>query len=666
MLEGRYDPALVLISLLVAVFASYTALGLAGRVHQGDARAARWWIAGGAFAMGTGIWSMHFVGMLAFRLPIALGYDFAITFVSWLIPIGASALALWQIGRERVRTRELVGSAIVIGLGINAMHYVGMAALRMEPGIQWDLPQVAASVVIAIGAAGAALWIALRLRSGGPRLWQRRLQAALLMGLAIAGMHYTGMAAANFPLGSVCLAASSTFTLTELALWVIVATVAVLAIALITSVFDARLEARTEVLRMSERLSAERQVLLERERAARAEAERASATKDQFLATLSHELRTPLNAILGWVQLLHLKRDEASVQRGLQTIERNARLQAQLIEDLLDMSRVVSGKVRLECHWVDPAQVMKAALETAQPAAVAKDIELDSDLEPGVPRIWGDPSRLQQVLWNLLSNAIKFTPTGGRVRLALRRRGDGVEVEVTDTGGGIPPDFLPHVFEPFRQAEASTARRYGGLGIGLAIVRQLVELHGGSIEAASDGDGRGARFTVRLPLTSHETPGRPSLLAPHAPAQAIAFEPVHLEGHCVMVVDDQADARDLLAQMLSDCGARVILAGGAEEALFALSYERPDVLVSDIGMPVVDGYELIRRLRAHPDERLARVPALALTAFTRAEDAAQALRAGFDGFLPKPVEGSIFVRQVAALVRGAAASAESGQTVSKV
>jgi NO-binding membrane sensor protein with MHYT domain len=344
MLQGRYELPLVLVSVLVAVFASYTALSLAGRVAHSRGRAAHWWIAGGALAMGTGIWSMHFIGMLAFRLPIPLGYDLGITLLSWAVPIAASALALAQIARKRVTPTQLAYSAVLIGIGINAMHYIGMAAMRMQPGIVWNPWLVALSMAIAVGASGASFWVAARLRSHTRGGWLLRGGAALCMGLAIVGMHYTGMAAAGFPAGSVCLSADSAFSLTELAVLVIVATVGILAIALITSVYDQRLAARTQVLTLSMRTATERQELLERERAARAEAERLGALKDQFLATLSHELRTPLNAILGWVQLLHHRKDEATLQRGLQTIERNARLQAKLIEDLLDISRIVAGK----------------------------------------------------------------------------------------------------------------------------------------------------------------------------------------------------------------------------------------------------------------------------------------------------------------------------------
>lgn len=641
MLDGHYESSLVLASFLVAILASYTALNLVERVSHAGAPAARWWIAGGAFAMGTGIWSMHFVGMLAFRLPIPLGYDLAITLLSWAIPVLVSALALWQVRRPRPAAKHLAVSALLLGGGIAAMHYVGMAALQMEPGIVYDAVLVAASVAIAIAAAGASLWIAFRLRSNRtPHVWRFRAVAAVVMGAAIVGMHYTGMAAAGFPAGSVCRAIAGHFEMSELASLVIVATFAVLAIALLTSVYDARLEVHSHAAN-------ERSLQLERESAARAEAERLGALKDQFLATLSHELRTPLNAVLGWVQLLRLKRDEGTLQKALETIERNARLQAQLIEDLLDMSRIVAGKVRLESERVDLAKVVEAAIETAKPAAIAKQIALDTFVEGPAQQVIGDPSRLHQVLWNLLSNAIKFTPAGGRIAVRLAHEDGHALATVEDSGSGIDAAFLPYVFDRFRQADASTTRVHGGLGIGLSIVRQLVELHGGTVAASSRGAGQGATFSVRLPLAAEAAPaGRP---AADGLLQVRRLAAVDLSGKRILVVDDEADARQMLAQLLRECRAEVLLAAGAEEALRLLSQHRPHVIVSDIGMPGVDGFELIRRVRGTPDPEVARIPAMVLSAFAGAEDRARARRDGFDCYLAKPVDAGEFLAEMARL-----------------
>lgn len=391
----------------------------------------------------------------------------------------------------------------------------------------------------------------------------------------------------------------------------------------------------------------ERKQLLESERAARAEAERASAMKDDFLATLSHELRTPLSAILGWAQVLRLRSmSEAELHRGLETIERNARVQTQLIEDLLDMSRITSGKLRLDIQAVEPVQFIEAAIETVRPAAEAKGIRLEKLLDPVAGPISGDPNRLQQVMWNLLSNAIKFTPKNGKVQVLLERVSSHIEISVADTGIGIKPEFLPHVFERFRQADASTTRTFGGLGLGLSIVKRLVELHGGTVRVKSAGDARGATFTVHLPLTVVQR-GTGERLHPGAPKAALlVFEHADLSGVKVLVVDDEVDARDLIQRVLADCNAEVFTARSADEALALVEKERPHVLISDIGMPDVDGYELLRRVRALGQAKGGRLPAIALTAFARSEDRTRALRAGFLVHVAKPVEPSELVATV--------------------
>jgi signal transduction histidine kinase/CheY-like chemotaxis protein len=382
--------------------------------------------------------------------------------------------------------------------------------------------------------------------------------------------------------------------------------------------------------------------------AARLDAERANRLKDEFLATLSHELRTPLNAILGWAQVLRQPgADAEEVASGMEVIERNARLQAQLIEDLLDMSRIISGKIRLDLHPLDPAAVVDAAMETVRPAAAAKSIRLvkatETDVGGGTLR--GDAARLQQVLWNLISNAVKFTPPGGSVTVTVRRDHDAVEFEVADTGEGIRAEFLPHLFERFRQADASTGRRHGGLGLGLAIAKQLVELHGGSVRAASDGEGAGATFTVRLP--THRVP-QPPEAPPVAPAAGMAPSREVLAGVSVLVVDDDADARVLVKRLLHQYQADVATAGSGQEALDLLGRSRPDVLVSDIAMPGMDGYELVRRVHLEHGNGSA-PPSAALTAFAGAEDRARALAAGFRAHISKPVDPAELVSVVAAL-----------------
>ena len=389
------------------------------------------------------------------------------------------------------------------------------------------------------------------------------------------------------------------------------------------------------------RLLEERTHLLERERAARGEAERMSALKDEFLATLSHELRTPLSSILGWSQVIAGRRMEPEeLQKALQVIERNARAQARLIEDLLDMSRIMGGRIRLDVQRVDPYTVVEAALETLRPAIEAKALSVETVLDRKAHPITGDPSRLQQIVWNLLSNAIKFTPQGGKVHVALKRVNFHIEVSVADTGIGIAPEFLPHVFERFRQADGSTTRRHAGLGLGLTIAKHLAELHGGTLRASSAGPGQGSTFTLDIPLaalhraTGEEERGHPT---------ATALDPLpppfpDLSGLVVLAVDDQADARDLVQRVLENCGARVVTADGMQEALVVAEGERPHVLVCDIGMPDADGFDLIRQLRAMGTHLGGEIPAIALTAFARSEDRTKVLRAGFRMHVSKPVE----------------------------
>jgi PAS domain S-box-containing protein len=396
----------------------------------------------------------------------------------------------------------------------------------------------------------------------------------------------------------------------------------------------------------------ERERLLAAERTARAEAERIGHVKDEFLATLSHELRTPLNVILGWIHLLTTSRmGPEETAQALEIIRRSARSQAQLIEDLLDMSRIVSGKLRMDMQRVELVSIIDAAIESVRPAAEAKGVRLIKTLDPAGGSVLGDPNRLQQIVWNLLSNAVKFTPKGGRVQTLLSHAHGHVEIEVNDTGQGIPREFLPHVFERFRQADASTTRRHTGLGLGLAIVRHLIELHGGSVIVESAGEGRGASFTVALPaLEPEETP----LIAVALPATALSLEnPIagrpRLSGVKVLVVDDERESRELVRRLLEDCEASVITAASASEALVALRRNRPTVLLSDIGMPEEDGYSLIRHVRQLPANEGGQTPAAALTAFARGEDRARTLSSGYQIHLSKPVEPSALLAAVASL-----------------
>ena len=374
----------------------------------------------------------------------------------------------------------------------------------------------------------------------------------------------------------------------------------------------------------------------------RARVEEANHAKDEFLATVSHELRTPLNSILGWAVMLRSESmSEEKRARAIATIERNARSQTQLIEDLLDISRIVSGKLRLNVGPVRPITVVEAAIETIRPAAEAKGVRLQPVLDPHVGPITGDPERLQQIVWNLLSNAVKFTPKGGRVQVRLSRDESDIEIEIADTGRGISTEFLPYMFERFRQADMGIVRAHGGLGLGLAITRHLVELHGGSIQAHSAGDKLGSTFVVRIPLaplssTSLEKPVRqgPDQLVDSPPC------PPELAGLHVLVVDDEQDARDLMMAVLEDCGARVTTAASAVEAMEAIRKAPPDVMVSDVGMPGESGYDLIRKIRVLLPHQGGRIPAVALTAYARIEDRTRALAMGFDLHISKPIEPS--------------------------
>jgi signal transduction histidine kinase/ActR/RegA family two-component response regulator len=381
--------------------------------------------------------------------------------------------------------------------------------------------------------------------------------------------------------------------------------------------------------------------LLAREQKAREEAETANRLKDEFLATLSHELRTPLNAVLGWaVTLRTAELDAATRTRALEAIERNARAQSQLIEDLLDISRIVTGKLRLDVRLVEPLVVVEAALDAVRPAAKTKHVELAADLDPRAGPVYGDPDRLQQVVWNLLTNAIKFTEGGGRVDVRLGRGATHVEITVSDTGRGIAPALLPYVFDRFRQADSSSTRSQGGLGIGLALVRNLTELHGGTVSAESAGEGRGSTFRLRLPLLAHVEssggPGRPT---------------ASLAGVRVLVVEDDHDTLELFTGILSLGGAEVRGVTRAAEGLAAVAAWRPDVIVSDIEMPEADGYAFIRRLRALPPERGGTVPAVAITAHGSSHDRFEALAAGFQMHVPKPVEPAELVAVVANVAR---------------
>jgi PAS domain S-box-containing protein len=398
---------------------------------------------------------------------------------------------------------------------------------------------------------------------------------------------------------------------------------------------------------------AEREQLLESERSARSEAERLGHMKDEFLATLSHELRTPLNAIQGWATLLkQANLSDVDRRPGLDAIERNARAQAQIINDLLDMNRIVAGKFHLDVQAVHLAEIIQAAIEAVRPSAEAKRLRIRTILDSAVGTSRGDPNRLQQVMWNLLTNAVKFTPPGGYIQVVLERVNSQMEITVQDNGAGISPEFLPHVFDRFRQADASTSRSHGGLGLGLSIVKNLVELHGGYVGAHSAGEGQGSTFVVSLPVAAVD-PGPSSLMVnrgEEAEADGAAIELPRLENLRILVVDDEPDGRALLARILHERGAIAVCTGNAQIALESLQSHTFDLLLSDIGMPEMDGYALIRRVRTLSSPANS-IPAIAVTAYARAEDRQRSLLAGYQMHISKPVETPELIAAIASLLK---------------
>jgi signal transduction histidine kinase len=491
----HYNPWLIAMSIAIAIMASYVALDLTGRLSAPRSHAGWWWCCA-PIAMGVGIWSMHFVGMLAFHLPVPVGYDGLLVLLSVLVAVAASALALFVASRPSLPIMVHAAAGLSMGGAISGMHYIGMAAMRMRATVTWHPLLVTLSVVIAVVASVVALLMAFRLRRTADGLFRwAKLEAATVMGIAISGMHYTGMAAASFtpvPV-DVGINALSLHT-TGMSIGVIVGAVVILSMALAGAAFD------------------ERARLLASEQHARREAEAANRLKDEFLATLSHELRTPLNVILGRTQMLRvIATDPVKVTATADTINRNLEALRHLVEDLLDVSRMTLGGMHLERQPVDLSALLEIAAEAIRPGANAKSIRVLVKASSRLPWVIGDPARLQQVIWNLLNNAVKFTPAGGEVCTDVRREGPHVVLSVTDTGRGISPAFLPHVFDMFRQAEPTHSRTHGGLGIGLSIVRRLIELHGGTVSARSAGLDRGATFTVYLPHLAAERLGAQAL-----------------------------------------------------------------------------------------------------------------------------------------------------------
>ena len=404
---------------------------------------------------------------------------------------------------------------------------------------------------------------------------------------------------------------------------------------------------------MTERVRAEeeRERLLASEKESRRHAEEASRLKDEFLAVVSHELRSPLNAIAGWASLLLMRKLDGETRRAIETILRNTQTQTQLVADLLDVSRIVSGQLRLNVRAFELTSAIEAAIEVVRPGAAAKSIRIETILDPAAGPIAGDPDRMQQIFWNLLSNAVKFTQKGGRIQVRLQRVNSHVEVAVSDTGKGIDSKLLPFVFERFRQGDGSTTREYGGLGLGLAIVRHLVELHGGVVNAYSEGANRGAEFIVQLPTLISTRPSSESgeeFVHPSAGGNVSGRIP-SLTGLRILVVDDELDAREIIAAILAEGGAEIATASSARQALELIEQWKPGLLISDIGMPTESGYDLIRKVRALPPGKGGQIPAIALTAYARTEDRLKILSAGFQMHVPKPIEPIELATVVASL-----------------
>ena len=596
----HYHHWLVLVSILVAILASYTALTLALRIRVATPQGAPAWLIGGGVAMGIGIWSMHFVGMLALTLPIDIAYDLGVTLLSMVIAIVVSTFALHMASRKQVGRAALVGAAFAMGSGICAMHYVGMAAIEISPPIRHDPVWVAISFVIAVAASFAAFGIAF----ASPRRtgWRRyhRAFGAVGMGLAIAGMHYAAMVAAQFPAQPVSGAA-----LVDkgwLAGAVTTITLFVLLSALLLSLIEARAAARTAKVQAS-----------------LAEVAETSRAKDEFLAMLGHELRNPLASISNAVHLLqHGAADDTHRKFAEGVIARQSQHLARIVDDLLDVGRAISGKMLLRRQPLDLHATVAEALRTLEGAGLTLGRRVE--LEGASVWIDADRTRIEQVVNNLVSNAVRHTETGGRIRLRIDANDDAAKLTVTDDGVGMHADTAAHVFELFFQAQQGPERTRGGLGIGLTLTRRIVELHGGAIEAASDGLGSGATFTVRLPVTV-----LPASIS--APADAAA--------QCarrVVIVEDSEDARVSLQRILEREGHTVHTAADGPSGFDAIAQLRPDVALIDIGLPGLDGYRLAEQLRSTG----LRTYLIALTGYGLAEDRDRAHTSGFDAHLTKP------------------------------
>jgi signal transduction histidine kinase/DNA-binding response OmpR family regulator len=558
----------------------------------------------------------------------------------------------WRVLENFCRSARQIVGAQESGVGVingdgKTLRYFCRSVVNEDDATGKDVPKVARRALQHLIAEGRPLRLndsddLLRLKGKTSELVHSFLGAPILSGSKVAGWLYL-----------INKVNAEDFTEADERLAATLATQVAVAYENAMLYSNAQRHASELQLEITERKQAEgeRAQLLVREQAARAEAEQANRTKDEFLATLSHELRTPLSAILGWSHLVRSgKLDEPQMSRAIETIERNARSQSQLIDDLLDVSRIITGKLQIEPRAVDLCGVIEAASDAVRPALEAKAINFESVINSEDCLVLGDPNRLQQIFWNLFSNAVKFTPEKGNVRVAVTRVESAIRVSVSDTGIGITREFLPYIFDRFRQADGSTTRVHGGLGLGLSIVKHLVQLHHGSVEVESHGKDQGSTFTVVLPPVSAApalTPETLSEAAPESEALPAGFSEV-LAGLRILVVDDEVDSRDLVSAILTRCGGDVNCCESATEALKAIQEWKPDLLVSDIGMPNEDGYDLVKKMRKLRSKRARQTPAIALTAYVTNEDRERALAAGFQLHVAKPIEPANLVMSIVA------------------